>query len=209
MPAGNFIRTPWQPDQPIPLPEYPRPQMVRPDWLNLNGEWDYAIRPQTESEPRKYDGKILVPFAAESALSGVQRSLQPDERLWYHRTFPIPETWRGRRVLLHFGAVDHACEVWVNGVAVGSHVGGYLPFTFDLTHFLKPGENELIVAVTDPSDSGLQQHGKQVLHPKGIWYTAVSGIWQTVWLEPVPETSIASFQLIPDLDSGTLRITVK
>ncbi len=209
MPAGNFIRTPWQPEQPIPLPEYPRPQMVRPDWVNLNGEWDYAIRPQTESEPRKYDGKILVPFVAESALSGVQRNLQPNERLWYHRTFPIPETWCGRRVLLHFGAVDHACEVWVNGVAVGSHVGGYLPFTFDITHFLKPGENDLIVAVTDPSDSGLQQHGKQVLHPKGIWYTAVSGIWQTVWLEPVPETSIASFQLIPDLDTGTLSITVK
>jgi beta-galactosidase/beta-glucuronidase len=209
MPAGNLIRTSWQPELPIPLPEYPRPQMVRLDWLNLNGEWDYAICPQNESEPRQYDGRILVPFSVESSLSGVQRSLQPDEKLWYHRTFTLPDAWQGRRILLHFGAVDHACEVWVNGIFVGSHVGGYLPFTIDITHSLTPGENKLIVAVTDPTDSGLQQRGKQVLHPKGIWYTAVSGIWQTVWLEPVPETSIASFQLTPDLDTGTLSIAAK
>ncbi len=209
MPAGNLIRTPWQPELPIPLPEYPRPQMVRPDWLNLNGEWDYAICKQNEPEPNQYAGKILVPFAIESVLSGVQHSLLPDERLWYRRTFTIPEAWLGKRVLLHFGAVDHTCEVWVNGVSIGSHIGGYLPFTFDVTRSLIPGENMLIVAVTDLTNSGLQQRGKQVLQPKGIWYTAVSGIWQTVWLESVPETSIASFQLTPDLDAGTLTITAK
>jgi len=209
MPAGNALRTRWVPMSPIPLPEYPRPQMTRPDWVNLNGEWEYAITAKDAPAPETLDSKILVPYAIESALSGVQKPLLPSQRLWYRRTFHRPETKSGARVLLHFGAVDYECKVWVNRVQVGSHRGGYLPFTFDITDALKNGENELIVSVWDPTDAGLQQRGKQVLQPKGIWYTAVSGIWHTVWLEMVPQISIESLKLMPDLDSQSLTVEVK
>lgn len=208
MPAGKGLSTPWQPDQPLPLPEYPRPQMQRQDWMNLNGTWEYAILPMAAPAPQAFQGNILVPFAVESQLSGVQKPLQPDERLWYRRTFTVPAGWRDQRILLHFGAVDYACEVWVNGNSAGTHTGGYLPFNMDITGFLQNGENTLLVGVIDPTDSGLQERGKQVLKPKSIWYTAVSGIWQTVWLEPVPRISIASLHLTPDLDAGHLCITV-
>ncbi len=192
----------------MPLPEYPRPQMQRLDWMNLNGTWEYAILPMTAPAPQAFPGNILVPFAVESQLSGVQKPLQPDERLWYRRTFTVPAGWQDQHILLHFGAVDYACEVWVNGISAGNHTGGYLPFNMDITEFLQNGENTLLVGVIDPTDSGLQERGKQVLKPKSIWYTAVSGIWQTVWLEPVPRISIASLHLTPDLDNECLRIMV-
>ena len=202
------MRTPWTPTSPIPLPEYPRPQMQRPHWVNLNGLWEYAISPKEASSPKNFDGNILVPYAIESELSGVQRSLLPDQQLWYCRTFENPSS-AGRRVLLHFGAVDDECEIWINSKHIGGHRGGYLPFTFDITDALVDGENEIIVSVWDPTDTGLQQRGKQVLNPKGIWYTAVSGIWQTVWLELVPEVYIESIRLTPDLDSELLTVEVQ
>jgi beta-galactosidase/beta-glucuronidase len=206
------MRTSWSPATPIPLPEYPRPQMTRPNWLNLNGWWEYAILPKEQPAPKTFDGEILVPYAIESALSGVEKPLLPEQRLWYRRTFdnPFPkEVGTGMRVLLHFGAVDDECVVSINGKHIGIHRGGYLPFTFDITEALIEDENDLLISVWDPSDTGLQQRGKQVLKPKDIWYTAVSGIWQTVWLEVVPEVSIASLKLTPDLDAKTLTVEVK
>ncbi|MBI5295104.1 MAG: hypothetical protein HY869_06480 [Chloroflexi bacterium] len=219
------MQTPWTPSTPTPLPEYPRPQLTRPDWLNLNGEWDYAILPKDAPAPKTFDGKILVPYPVESLLSGVQKSLLPEQRLWYRRTFPHPLPLSrarephggasrrgaegGGRALLHFGAVDYECSVFLNGRPIGSHRGGYLPFTFDVTDALVAGENELLVSVWDPTDTGLQQRGKQVLQPKGIWYTPISGIWQTVWLELVPEVSIESLKLTPDLDGGSLMVEVR
>ncbi len=203
------MRTPWQPDEPLPLPEYPRPQMARPGWVNLNGWWEYAIAKKEFEKPARWDGKIRVPFPVESLLSGVQKSLLPEERLWYRRDFELGHLEAGRRLLLHFGAVDYLSEVWINDRRIGEHRGGYLPFSFDITDFVRAGKNELVVAVWDPTDAGLQQRGKQVLTPKGIWYTAVSGIWQTVWIEEVPAVSIESVKVTPDLDNQRLSIEVK
>jgi len=187
---------------------YPRPQMVRRDWLNLNGSWDYAITDATAAQPAKMDGKILVPFAVESRLSGVARKLLPDNRLWYRRSFALPATWSGKRTLLHFGAVDFASVIWINGAVAGTHVGGSDPFSFDVTPYLKAGANDIVVQVADPTSTGEQPRGKQTLEPRGIWYTAVSGIWQTVWLEPVPDLHIQEVRAVSDIDAGTLGIDV-
>jgi beta-galactosidase/beta-glucuronidase len=209
--ADSPLTTPWtdRVTADRALPEYPRPQMERAQWTNLNGLWEYAIRPKEEGRPAQWEGKLLVPFAVESALSGVKRPLSPEERLWYTRSFSAAPV-KGSRLLLHFGAVDWRAEVWVNGKAIGKHEGGYDPFTFDITDALKAGgAQELTVAVWDPTDSGLQPRGKQVLNPNGIWYTAVSGIWQTVWTETVPAISIESLAMTPDIDGRRLRLTVR
>ncbi|MWV47192.1 beta-galactosidase [Paenibacillus sp. HJL G12] len=187
------------------LPEYPRPQMVREQWMNLNGLWEYAICP-VQDNPASYDGYILVPFPVESSLSGVGQPLEPDQRLWYRRAFLIPENWQGQRLLLHFGAVDWKTEVWVNGYRAGEHIGGYCPFTLEITDCLNDGDNELVVIVWDPTETHGQERGKQTLQPKGLFYTAVSGIWQTVWLEPVPQNFIHSFRLMPDIGQQELHI---
>lgn len=209
-PAEAPLTTPWAEDLSAdnPWPEYPRPQMVRGDWVNLNGLWDYAIRPREDEKPAEWDGKILAPFAVESALSGVQKRVSPEERLWYRRTFDAPQRDDDGRLLLHFGAVDWRATVWVNGQQVGQHEGGYDPFTFDVTGAVQDGENELVVAVWDPTDQGYQPRGKQVLEPQGIWYTPVTGIWQTVWLEPAPEQYIQSIKITPDIDRGVLKVQV-
>lgn len=208
-PAGDRIRTEWSEklDPQHVLPEYPRPQLVRGEWLNLNGLWNYAIRPLGE-EPAQFDGQILVPFAVESSLSGVGRTPGADHELWYERTFTVPAKWSGKRVLLHFGAVDWKADVWVNGVSVGGHSGGYTPFEFDVTKALRRGENTLRVRVWDPTDAGYQPRGKQVARPGGIWYTPVSGIWQTVWLEAVPQQYIRSLVTTPDADRRLFRVEV-
>lgn len=204
----NKLTTPWQPAEPIPLPEYPRPQMMREQWQNLNGWWEYCIQPQSMPGPTQYNGKIRVPFAPESALSGVERILQPDEKLWYQRQFEIsyvPE----QVVMLHFGAVDFSCQVWVNGKLVGSHWGGFLPFSFDISSALQEGKNTLNVMVQDETETAMHQKGKQRLHPGGIWYTSVSGIWQTVWLEVLPKKHINSLKITPSIDSNLLELKVK
>jgi beta-galactosidase/beta-glucuronidase len=195
--AGNAgaISSPWAAgvDRERPLGEYPRPSLVREDWLCLNGRWDYALRPIGEA-PTSYDGPILVPFPIESAASGVERALAPEEALWYRRSFVLPESYRGRRIILRFGAVDWGTRVSLNGRLAGIHRGGYSPFSFDITEFLRgaPGEaQELVLEVRDPTDAGTQCRGKQVRSPRGIWYTAASGIWGSVWIEPVPKASIA------------------
>ncbi|SMO89004.1 Glycosyl hydrolases family 2, TIM barrel domain [Saccharicrinis carchari] len=208
-PAGDKIKTPWtekiNPDK--PLAEYPRPQMVRDNWKNLNGLWDYAIVPKGSSIPQKFDGKILVPFAVESSLSGVQKRVGKDQELWYHQSFIVPPNWKNQRVLLHFGAVDWETDVWINDVKVGSHRGGYTPFSFDLTPFLTRGGNQkLEVRVWDPSDKGFQPRGKQVEDPKGIWYTPVTGIWQTVWLEPVAPAHLSQLKTVPNIDGGNVSV---
>jgi hypothetical protein len=188
--------------------EYPRPQLVRKDWLNLNGLWDYAITPKGRAKPEKWEGQVLVPFPIESALSGVGRTTGKELELWYHRTVEVPTGWKGKRVLLHFGAVDWESTVFVNGTEVGTHRGGFDPFSFDITDALKGGPNELVVRVWDPTDAGAQPRGKQVSKPGGIWYTPVTGIWQTVWMEPVPEARITGVVTTTDLtrEEVTFRV---
>ncbi len=190
--------------------EYPRPQMVREQWLNLNGLWNYSITDVNKDIPGKMDDKILVPFAVESALSGVTKRISENNLLWYKRTFKIPAGWKEKDILLHFGAVDWEAIVYVNGINVGSHQGGFTPFSFDISHALNPdGPQELVVSVWDPTSNGTQPRGKQVVKPQGIWYTPVSGIWQTVWLEPVADQSIASLRITPDVDNSQIEIMAR
>ena len=183
------------------------PNIRGPQWLNLNGLWDYAITKKDAPLPKTFDGKILVPFAIESSLSGVGKTVKADQSLWYERKFQIPEDWKGKNVLLNFGAVDWKAEVFVNGNKIGEHTGGYTPFSFNITKNLKDGENSLAVRVWDSTGNGLPR-GKQLDKPRGIFYTSVSGIWQTVWLEPVSASHISGLKITPDLDSSSFDIKV-
>jgi len=199
--------------------EYPRPQLTRDAWQCLNGLWDYAIvdRPAGESgvptadgaPPGSWAGKILVPFCPESALSGVGKSVTKEQLLWYRRSFTVPEGWKGKRVMLRFDAVDWHSSVWVNGRTCGHHAGGSDPFAFDVTDALRPGDNEILLRAWDPSDEGPQPRGKQKLRPEGIWYTPVTGIWQSVWLEPVPERHITGVFPAADTERGEVEFTVE
>lgn len=187
--------------------QYPRPSMTRNNWQNLNGEWDYAIRPKGEAAPKKYDGKILVPFPVESQLSGVEKTVGDKNELWYRKSFTVPSSWTSGDVNLNFGGVDWKADVWVNDVYVVGHEGAYSPFSLEISDALKSGENVITVRVYDPTDKGTQPRGKQVSDPKGIWYTPVTGIWQTVWLEPVPETNIQKLKITPDVDGNRLIVS--
>lgn len=192
------------------LEEYPRPLLMREDYQILNGWWDYAFTIDYK-QPQQYEGRILVPFSPETALSGVGRQLKPDEYLWYRRNFDLPGWDREKgqnRILLHFGAVDQSCEVRINGHKVKRHTGGYLPFEVDISRYAQESANELIVAVKDLSDTFYHSKGKQKLNAGGMFYTAQSGIWQTVWLEKVPETYIKEIKTVPDIEKKIIRIKV-
>ena len=210
-PAGDHIRTAWAEDiNPAKVhQEYPRPQMVRDSYLNLNGLWEYAIAPKEGDEMPAPDGHILVPFPLESSLSGVAGSLDADHALWYRRTFKLPMGWKKKAVILHFGAVDWGCELWVNGHKAGEHRGGYAAFDFYISPFLTSGKQEIVLKVTDATETGsLQPRGKQTFSPErgSIWYHPVSGIWQTVWAEAVDKWGhIADYQALAKID-GSLRV---
>ena len=209
-PAGDRIKTKWA-DEVSPTnahPEYPRPQMVRQDWQSLNGLWDYAITPKSQPCPRSFDGKILVPFAIESSLSGVGRTFTADDALWYKTTFSVPSAWKGKRLMLNFEAVDWKAEVFVNDIKIGSHTGGYTHFSFDVTPYLKSGANSLVVRVEDATDNDFQPRGKQVSKPNGIWYTAVSGIWQSVWIEPVAPAHITDYNVVSSIKDKAINVSV-
>lgn len=210
-PVWGNIRTEWGEKV---TPEnawrsYPRPQLRRDAWMNLNGMWNYAVTGQdVERTSVVYEGGILVPFAIESSLSGVKRTFTPEDKLWYSREFEVPVAWKGKNVLVHFGAVDYECSVWVNGKLAGSHKGGNNPFSFDITKCLKPrGAQKIEMCVTDPTDSESISRGKQCLNPKGIWYTPVSGIWQTVWMEAVNATRIRQVLPQADIVSKSVELT--
>ncbi len=195
-------------DRNCPLNEYPRPQLKRENWQNLNGVFKYAIGSTLENAPTSFDNEILVPFAYESQLSGVCKQLTPSEILWYSKKFEVQDAIKNDRIILHFGAVDWKCKVYINDICVGEHIGGYMPFSFDITEQLKDGENELRVAVYDPTDEGWQQRGKQSLESHGFWYIGTSGIWQTVWLEGVSNAYVKKVKLLPDIDNDYLHLTL-
>lgn len=203
------ISTRWAKDVDVtnPLPEYPRPQMVRKDWLSLNVIWQFQSGLANEPVPANpLRSKIVVPYPVESALSGVMMHF---DRLWYRRTFSVPADWNGKRVILHFGAVDYESEVYINGKSVGIHKGGYDPFSYDITpNLAAAGPQEIVVRVFDPTDTGGQPRGKQSTNPEGIMFTPTSGIWQSVWLEPVSQLSIKDLKIVPDIDKDELHLTV-
>ena len=209
-PAGDRILTRWaaQVNPESPLPEYPRPQLVRSQWKNLNGLWDYAIGPKEGGQPEVWDGKILVPFCIESSLSGVGKRITENDALWYRTSFSIPRAWK-ERVMLNFGAVDWDATVWVNGKEACRHTGGYTSFQVDITPYLIKGKQEVVLKVLDATDNNEQPRGKQVSSPGGIWYTPVSGIWQSVWLEPVGKAAIKGYDITPDIENSSWEITVK
>ncbi len=202
------MNTPWTDsvDRRAPLPEYPRPQMVRERWMSLNGEWEYAFS-DSKVIPEKFDGAITVPFSPETFLSGVGRKLEAGRYLWYRRALTLPEEFRGRRLILHFGAVDQTADVWINGEHLASHVGGYLPFEADIKAAPGDGRLSVVVRVTDDTDGGFHTRGKQKTKRGGIWYTPQSGIWQSVWLEAVPRSFIRALRITPFFDDAEVDIT--
>lgn len=204
----GFMKTRWtdKVDRNNPLPEYPRPQLERSDWMSLNGVYNYAIKDSNCEWVDNFDGEIVVPFAVESMLSGVEKTLLPSQRLWYKKSFTIPENMKGKNIIINFGAVDWQCKVFVNKSLAGTHTGGYATFGIDITKLLVDGENELVVCVYDPTEKGWQQRGKQVIDTHGFWYVATSGIWQSVWLEAVDPCHITKLRMIPDIDTKTLKI---
>ena len=209
--AGDKIRTPWadKVDPANPLPDYPRPILERSQWQSLNGLWQYAILEKGMAEPTQWQGNILVPFCIESPLSGVMDTVTENEELWYKRQFSVPASWKGKRIMLNFGAVDWQADVYVNDIHVGTHRGGYSGFSIDITPYLNAkGSQKLVVRVWDPTDKGYQPIGKQTLKPRSIWYTAVTGIWQTVWIEPVGDCYLTSVNSQCDLKHGTVELTI-
>ncbi|MGQ9620358.1 MAG: PA14 domain-containing protein, partial [Bacteroidales bacterium] len=206
----NPLLTEWslKVDPLKPWPEYPRPDMIRSRWLNLNGLWNYAIA-SSDTRPEKWDGKILVPYPVESALSGVKKRVTENENLWYRTFFKVPRSWRKEKILLNFEACDWETKVWIDGKEAGSHRGGYDPFSFEISDLLSDNsKHELLVCIWDPTDKGTQPRGKQVSNPGGIWYTPTTGIWQTVWIEPVSISYITSFRVVPDIDAETMTFNV-
>jgi beta-galactosidase/beta-glucuronidase len=208
-PAGDRIMTEWaanvQPES--VLDAYPRPLMERSEWKNLNGLWSYSISPRHLPRPEVHEGQILVPFPVESSLSGVGKTVGEENVLWYEREFSVPSEWRNRDILLHFGAVDWHSELWINDIKIGSNTGGYTPFYFNITPYLfRSGNQKIVLKVWDPTDKGFQPRGKQVSEPHAIWYTAVTGIWQTVWIEPVSDAHIISLKTTPDIDLQKVNV---
>ena len=210
-PAGNKIKTKWGKnlDPNKVWQEYPRPQLERKQWLNLNGIWSYSITDVNSQKPDNFDGEILVPFSIESSLSGVMKSLNEKQILWYYKEFEIPDNWKDKNIIIHFNAVDWICELYINDNKIGEHSGGYSEFSFDITKNIKEGKNKILLKVFDPSDKGYQAVGKQTLNPNVIWYTSISGIWQTVWLEPVNEIYIQKLESNNDYDKKEIKINVK
>lgn len=210
-PVSGKIMTSWaeKVNPQNPLPEYPRPQLVRKDWQNLNGLWQYTITPASQQTiPSVFDGKILVPYPVESALSGVGKRVGKENVLWYKNTIILSKPSSTNQVILNFGAVDWQCEVYINGTKVGSHEGGYDLFSINITPFLLKGKKQdIVIKVWDPTDDGPQPRGKQVKTPEGIWYTPVTGIWQTVWIEQVPMAYIQSTTHTPDVDEEELKVS--
>lgn len=210
-PAGDKMKTRWAENvSPENVwKEYPRPQLERADWMNLNGLWEYSVIKKNLTQPKKFQGNILVPFCVESSLSGVMGDVKPVDRIWYKRSITIPANWKGKSIILNFEAVDFSTTVFINGAVVGFHKGAYDRFSFDITDYLNAkGTQELVVCVDDPTSSGAQARGKQQMPQQGIWYTPVSGIWQTVWMEAVsPEAYLKEAKIVTDIDAKTVSIT--
>ena len=209
IPKGDKIKTKWGINLDINnvWQEYPRPQLERKEWINLNGPWLYSITEIGSPKPQKPDGIILIPFPIESSLSGVMKNFYNNQTIWYEKDIEIPQNWSDKNILLHFGGVDWKCKIYMNDIYVGEHSGGYSPFYFDVTNKLKKGINKLIVKVIDPTNRGYQPRGKQVLNPFNAYYTAISGIWQTVWLEPVNNDYIENIEINNDFDNKEFKKT--